>query len=268
MLFVLPGKDGRVTGCTEPPPESQMDYSLTPLLCHSLDTLMLFAANFAAVALSCVLPQNKSNTLFSSTPSLSHSHSFLFIHRMLFFAPQVSLPFFYVSVLMIYFCKNVWPLPSSRHKCLFKEIRVNYFCLRQAASWDEAGYFTVAFACLFWLQPTFVSGEVFPNKCLIWSPKWRAVFKWADLLSRRNLQIHFEKPRFPLQRSGQIIPLSCVSLHNSAGPISPLHPYLQLHELWILFLSSQLDWSPWCANYAQGNEKRRWNPLTANAELR
>lgn len=30
MLFVLPGKDGRVTGCTEPPPESQMDYSLTP----------------------------------------------------------------------------------------------------------------------------------------------------------------------------------------------------------------------------------------------
>lgn len=36
MLFVLPGKDGRVTGCTEPPPESQMDYSLSPLLLSSI----------------------------------------------------------------------------------------------------------------------------------------------------------------------------------------------------------------------------------------
>lgn len=35
MLFVLSGKDGQVTGCTEPPPESQMDLptlSPSPLL--------------------------------------------------------------------------------------------------------------------------------------------------------------------------------------------------------------------------------------------
>lgn len=169
-----------------------------PLLRHSLDTLMLFAANFAAAAFSCVLPQNKSNTLFFKHPVTVSFSLFPFHPPHVVFSPQVSLPFFYVSVLMIYFCKNVWPLPSSRHKWLFKEIRVNYFYLRQAASWDEAGCFTVAFACLFWLQPTFVSGEVFPNKCFIWSPKWRAVFKWADLLSGRNLQIHFEKSRFPL----------------------------------------------------------------------
>lgn len=46
-----------------------------------------------------------------------------------------SLPFFYVSVLMIYFCKNVWPVLSQSLKCLFKrEIHVNYFYLRQAQS--------------------------------------------------------------------------------------------------------------------------------------
>lgn len=74
MLFVLPGKDGRVTGCTEPPPESQMDYSLSPphsspspsppFLCSWLDTLMLFAANFGAVAFPCMRLWNKSNAFF------------------------------------------------------------------------------------------------------------------------------------------------------------------------------------------------------------
>lgn len=39
------------------------------------------------------------------------------------------------------------------------------------------------------------------------------------------------KSWFPLQWSYNIIPLWCVLLHNSAEPISPLHPHLQLHEL-------------------------------------
>lgn len=57
------------------------------------------------------------------------------------------------------------------------------------------------------------------------------------------------KSWFPLQWSYNIIPLCCVSLHNSTEPISPLHQHLQLHELWISILSSQLERSPWCANY-------------------
>lgn len=98
MLFVLPGKDGRVTGCTEPPPESQMDYSLSPpllssppppFLCSSLDTLMLFAANFSAVAFSW----NISNALFFFQRTIPISLSLLLFS----FTPRFLLQLLYLS---------------------------------------------------------------------------------------------------------------------------------------------------------------------------
>lgn len=67
MLFVFPGKDGRVTERTESHPESQMDYvdflpsclALPPsLLCYLLET-----ANIIDVAFSCVWHENKEPAL-------------------------------------------------------------------------------------------------------------------------------------------------------------------------------------------------------------
>lgn len=98
MLFVLPGKDGRVTGCTEPPPESQMDYSLSPPLLSSTSLSLQFAGNSNAVCsqlqhcgLSCVWLWNKSNTLFFLSIPVSLS-VFLFS-----FNPRFLLQLLYLS---------------------------------------------------------------------------------------------------------------------------------------------------------------------------
>lgn len=65
------------------------------------------------------------------------------------------------------------------------------------------------------------------------------------------------KSWFPPQWSREIIPLCRVSLRNVAqSPISLLHPHLQVNELWITSLSSQLERSSWCANYTPGNNTR------------
>lgn len=96
----------------------------------------------------CSMRTKEMHSLSMLLPSLSHSVSvypFLSLQ-------SLSLPFFYVSVLMIYFWKNGWPLAlaeSFKLQCLFKrDIHVNYFYLRQAPSEDKEGYLTV----FVWLQ--------------------------------------------------------------------------------------------------------------------
>lgn len=133
MLFVFPGRDGRVTGSIESLPESEMVYVRFLPLLTSISTLCwkqptsLIWPFFLCVAWE----QKKCASLtcyhcLSPTPSLC-------IHSSL--SNLLSLPFFYVSVLMIYFCKNVRPVLTQSLKCLLKRgIHVNYSYLRQALS--------------------------------------------------------------------------------------------------------------------------------------
>lgn len=90
MLFVLSGKDGQVTGCTEPPPESQMDlhtFSPSPLLhlpssesrwilsrCLQPSSALWPFLRAALEQIKCPPPF----FFFYSTPSLPRSHSFSF----------------------------------------------------------------------------------------------------------------------------------------------------------------------------------------------
>lgn len=110
MLFVFPGKDGRVTGRTESLPESQMDYSHFLPLLSSLSSLplsfMLFAGN----------SQHHWCGLFLCVAWEQRNHASLACHCRLFLplfplfillsiSPQaVRLPWFYLCF-MIYFAR-------------------------------------------------------------------------------------------------------------------------------------------------------------------
>lgn len=130
MLFVFPGRNGRVTGSIETLPESQLvDVHFPPCSPRSLP----FAGNITDMILFlCMAWEQKKCTSVTCyhfhSPTLSLC---LFIHSSL--PNLLFVPFFYVSVLIIYFCKNVWPVLSQYLKHLFKRgIHVNYSNLRLA----------------------------------------------------------------------------------------------------------------------------------------
>lgn len=137
MLFVFPGKDGRVTGSTESLPESQMDYAHFLSLLAYISPPLFYTIHWKQPpSLMWPFPVCGSRTkevcfLSMLLPSLSHSVSVYPLPCL----QSPSLPFFNVSVLMIYFCKNVWPMLSQSFKWLFKrESHVNYFRHRQVRS--------------------------------------------------------------------------------------------------------------------------------------
>lgn len=109
MLFVFPGKDGRVTGRTESFPESQMDYTLflpplawlsdhppTPsLLCYLRET-----ANIIDVAFFPACGVRTKKLCFLSMLVLVLS-----FFGPLFLCLSAPLPVFYLPILMTYFSR-------------------------------------------------------------------------------------------------------------------------------------------------------------------
>ena len=156
MLFVFSGKDGRVTGRTESLPESQMDYahflqlhaylSPSPFLFYLLET-----ASIIDVAFSCVWHDNKGTVLPQHALAVFFSHSFP-VYRS-FFIQSVAPPFFYLSVLMIYFAGMsdlCWNSATSK-ECFMsiisivdnaaEETRLDILWLRLVCVADDGTYF-------------------------------------------------------------------------------------------------------------------------------
>lgn len=112
MLFVFPGKDGRVTGRTESPPESQMDYvHFLPPLALSLSLLcyLLETANIIDVAFFLCVAREQRNC--SSLACYRRA----FLPLILCLSTPLSLPnllsyLAFISQFHDLFCKHVWPV--------------------------------------------------------------------------------------------------------------------------------------------------------------